>query len=98
PRALRCFPTRRSSDLLGKSHHQRAIMNRHLRAAGNRGGLKTGNHQLLALFPNPFVAHPIEMDPARGLVTNDREPAVLHGNGAVRSEEHTSELQSRENL
>src|SRR5690606_41401830 len=89
PTALHSFPTRRSSDLAPVPHRRACPDPRarrgstHLRGGAPRGG---GNGPAAGAGRGP--------DPG------DR-PAAEHPPGAapeVRSEEHTSELQSRENL
>src|SRR5690606_41934492 len=83
-RALHSFPTRRSSDLL-------------LLGDDGPGGLvpdrrRGVRRRLVAIGPRRAKRFPCAYRRARAAVDRGVEPARL------RSEEHTSELQSRENL
>src|SRR5690606_40021888 len=87
-RALLSFLTRRSSDLEGPGRAGRGS------AVGAGGGAAHGG-------PNPWSARTSR---AAGVVTKATKASAARGWGASataaigRSEEHTSELQSRENL
>src|SRR5690606_41523646 len=84
PRDLPSFPTRRSSDLRGFAHNAERLQNRHTSAHhGGEVSREPGNGDL------------------REKLTEHRQlelERVDHLPHALRSEEHTSELQSRENL
>src|SRR5690606_40796504 len=90
-RRLAAFPTRRSSDLIwGKDNVQKSILIEkgdpdQAFAAGGRiieGEYRTSAQEQLYIEPNGIIAR------------FDEEGITVWG----RSEEHTSELQSRENL
>src|SRR5690606_41448990 len=90
-RALRSFPTRRSSDLLAQVAGRAARLG--LPVEGVNALAETGIERILEqaakLRPRIIVA-----DSVQTLWTESLTAAP----GSVRSEEHTSELQSRENL
>src|SRR5690606_40673650 len=96
-RALLSFPTRRSSDLLGESElvdgqiemrdDQLEQVQVELRLVFLRLPVRPGR----VVGPQPRRQHPVAV-PRRGVA---RQVVVEL---ALRSEEHTSELQSRENL
>src|SRR5436309_11569773 len=81
-RALHSFPTRRSSDLRRGTKDYRAHTGRKLR--GNRRGARA------SVVPRLPVPPRIQIQAARAASAVCRV--------VFRSEEHTSELQSRENL
>src|SRR5205085_12115417 len=72
PRVLHPFPTRRSSDLVG-------------RVVGSAAGIRADAGGVVAQRPRHVALRPVRADQRGGPV-------------AVRSEEHTSELQSQSNL
>src|SRR5690606_40421619 len=91
------FPTRRSSDLPthlddhgGEQRHDEEL------AGGGPGGGDAGGESTVALESvrhdgaDHVHRHDAEADPAADAIEQHEEPS--------RSEEHTSELQSRENL
>src|SRR5690606_40021863 len=89
-RDLHSFPTRRSSDLEACAEHGLEAP----RIVTECGRAMTAHHAVL-------VANVTEVEEApEGRVppAHDDEPAVIRRLREVRSEEHTSELQSRENL
>src|SRR5690606_41719670 len=86
-RALHSFPTRRSSDLVA------LVALRSLLVASQVVGERPLEGDLLRLdLPAPLEDRPCQTE--RLLVPRAREVVLLR----QRSEEHTSELQSRENL
>src|SRR5690606_41381351 len=88
PRDSHSFPTRRSSDLIGKEPDDDGRIGTG-RAAVARGAAGARVDPRRACLPGGHVAqHPV----AAGVGQAAGKP------GAARSEEHTSELQSRENL
>src|SRR5690606_41376928 len=88
---LPSFPTRRSSDLLADAFQQGAVLAdvEGLLALVVTGGRAYRIDQFLALARNRF--HRVQTG-------TDRAETGLVNAGTARSEEHTSELQSRENL
>src|SRR5690606_41942506 len=84
PRSLHSFPTRRSSDLpfFPRSRQDRPARRR-MRRKNRRSGC---GGQRRGLCPHPFGIPPGYFDTKEGRAH------------VARSEEHTSELQSRENL
>src|SRR5690606_41102059 len=87
--ALHSFPTRRSSDIVPAQRRRRLPSGlRRLAAAGRRLrlGRACATGELLRQSPRPAAAGPAAVQHL-----HPTEPAA-------RSEEHTSELQSRENL
>src|SRR5690606_41444188 len=89
-RALHSFPTRRSSDLHGQRERRRA----------HRHGEPCTAHLLLHEHAFTIVAGPSRAS-QRGALEGSTAEELLQGskrNADRRSEEHTSELQSRENL
>src|SRR5690606_41672014 len=76
------FPTRRSSDLALSAHAQVAGISSEMAAPERRQALEQADHYFSR---------------ARALYPQDVFAAVGHA-AVLRSEEHTSELQSRENL
>src|SRR5690606_41784763 len=94
PPLPRSFPTRRSSDLRSCPQESRANL---------RGGIATPqgvrvrrSHPAVAPPPAPAVPYDIRTrQPAQRKI--EWTPS-WNGGSASRSEEHTSELQSRENL
>src|SRR5690606_40159919 len=89
--ALRSFPTRRSSDLTSLDFSDPCFV-------------QAGEHlqELIATEPfnTGFLATPAQTGPtsASGLLATGKVAMELAGHWEPRSEEHTSELQSRENL
>src|SRR5690606_42155044 len=91
-RGLHPFPTRRSSDL---SSYQ-------LKLDGDGhghflGAVVTGIENQVTRKMVPFKVHPW-MLPSCALIRSETLPVPDSHISATRSEEHTSELQSRENL
>src|SRR5690606_42061808 len=94
PRDLHSFPTRRSSDL-----GQLAVLQANHRSAAIRNA-----HSIVTASPPAFLPVPKNTDSdsqqagqlAKGYVEYEMDEEG--GYEAARSEEHTSELQSRENL
>src|SRR5690606_41176249 len=96
PRDLSSFPTRRSSDLIEIHYHTEAK-----EILGNEQGVKgvlvfnnqTGEERTLDVT-GFFVAigHKPNTELFEGIIDMDKNGYL------IRSEEHTSELQSRENL
>src|SRR5690606_41899056 len=82
-RDLHSFPTRRSSDL--RRHHDTVVGGRHLERVEVRVGRR----------PRAWLG---EVDAPREAPVDDRERHAVDAHLGRRSEEHTSELQSRENL
>src|SRR5262249_62373052 len=84
-RALHSFPTRRSSDLRAFPGHP----------AGEGAHLVQGDVRCVAYAAFRRAARDGVLHAETG---KDLHSSVVHGNGNVRSEEHTSELQSLTNL
>src|SRR5690606_41936373 len=85
---LRCFPTRRSSDLVGKNEVTVWVLilaqsAPHLRVAACLGFARDAQLRFGDLVQRPVGLFPELFERAKAF---------------IRSEEHTSELQSRENL
>src|SRR5690606_41457614 len=98
PRYALVFPTRRSSDLQISSPMYTSpggvlapINPKELKRAGN-GGFRRGSGNLQGTAQPPFRDPPKEFGIATGI------EVMVPKKGMLRSEEHTSELQSRENL
>src|SRR5690606_41726927 len=85
PRDLHSFPTRRSSDLAGRGRHGEIATGRH------RHRPWTGRLHRRAAGHRGRAGHRPRARPADGC-------GIDPGGLGMRSEEHTSELQSRENL
>src|SRR5690606_41897927 len=96
-RALHSFPTRRSSDLTALI----CLENTHNRAGG---AVLPTDHMAALREVADRHGIPVHLDGARlfnaavALGVEAREIARFADSVSVRSEEHTSELQSRENL
>src|SRR5690606_41122193 len=82
---LHSFPTRRSSDLYKQLHHEVCLFANVLK----RNGIKKGDRVIIYL--------PMIPEAAIAMLACSRIGAI-HSVVFGRSEEHTSELQSRENL
>src|SRR5690606_41860335 len=94
---LHSLPTRRSSDLVGDGAHRPAVVEDHHRSQQAAAFVQNGGSRILDMNPDP--ARPLEDElhlAAAGVVLG--EYLVQGAGDDVRSEEHTSELQSRENL
>src|SRR5207302_10414694 len=97
-RHVHSFPTRRSSDL--KALFERLVVNPP-GADGSRPGLPPGaKDPLILAWSHVYLGRIHDVDGNRELAVSEYR-AALAVEGApesARSEEHTSELQSRENL
>src|SRR5690606_42135058 len=91
------FPTRRSSDLLGRHLIFCSVLRRRPGLVGRKhlfraakGALQCSTEEVFGMGPRQF------RQVGGGVLKRDR----VHDGGSIklRSEEHTSELQSRENL
>src|SRR5207253_11297221 len=89
PRDLHAFPTRRSSDLIGRGWRTRDLVAQIRGALGGEGNGEAPDPGWTVFLCRPSTGE-FELALARRLT--DRVPF------AVRSEEHTSELQSRGHL
>src|SRR5207302_10318344 len=89
-RDLHSFPTRRSSDLRRKT----------LRRGARNAGMGDGAFELLLSAPHRRAtrASAAAARTEDGVQRRDIDRKDPRGPGGLRSEEHTSELQSRENL
>src|SRR5690606_40900547 len=95
--ALHSFPTRRSSDLTGDRCAQARAA---IAARRTALDLEEGLEDLLVMDrgdADAGIGHG-EADPVRGVAAPDQPYLQGHRSFFGRSEEHTSELQSRENL
>src|SRR5690606_42151655 len=89
-RDLHAFPTRRSSDLIWWSKtyglkHAAYLAYFHVTMAFNNAGISLYEHSLIGFVHDPISLLTISL-------------MIALGGLGFRSEEHTSELQSRENL
>src|SRR5690606_39952651 len=92
-RHRRAFPTRRSSDLAMLGTIQDVT-----EAIKARERLEKSEHKFRKLFENHSAIHML-LDPGTGrIMSANKAAAEFYGWSTERSEEHTSELQSRENL
>src|SRR5690606_41904458 len=97
-RAVHSFPTRRSSDLgqiLVRGADQTEVGAARLVAADRAVGAGFQQTQQLHL---QFQRHVADLVEKQGAAVGSLSQARFVADGAGRSEEHTSELQSRENL
>src|SRR5690606_42161032 len=94
---LHSFPTRRSSDLQVLAGREAAEDPDHLRASGELGRGLVNDDLLAGRFCwNEFAEAPLVQD--EGSARHIDLAGARGRPGGRRSEEHTSELQSRENL
>src|SRR5690606_39384429 len=98
PPVLASFPTRRSSDLYEVARARAPLMmepERRPERSARVGCTRRDPHALVVrLFENAGIGDAIERNATR----DDEIPRGIARMETARSEEHTSELQSRENL
>src|SRR5690606_40450333 len=95
---LHSFPTRRSSDLCGEfESRNRAAMAPAVQLRGEHGVAKSEESTTRNKKRPPSHASASELKESAGLESRDATGEEMEPPTDFRSEEHTSELQSREN-
>src|SRR5690606_41228515 len=93
-RVLPFFPTRRSSDLFGPEVKRRIMIGTYALSSGYYDAYYGQAQKVRTLIARDFAAAFAQVD----ALISPTTPFVAFRFGERRSEEHTSELQSRENL